>query len=408
MALRLRLFAGNVVFVVAAGLAGCSSPEGTPGPTGSSAVSGDEAGPGTQPPLSLVETLGGVDTAGYARATDPRSFVFPADHGPHEAFRTEWWYVTGNVTSTDGRDFGFQWTVFRNALAPGSPGGPSAWATHQAYMGHFALTDVATGRFVAEERFARGAAGLAGAEGEPLRVWIDDWQLEGSESGAATFPLRLRAGGEGVSVDLTLAEGKPRVLQGDAGLSSKGPEPGNASYYYAHTRMPVSGRVVVDGEPLEVDGLAWLDREWSTSALSEGLVGWDWFALQLDDGWDLMIYQLRKQDGTADVASDGVLIDPDGRRVPLAWGDDVFMDVTDTWSSSLDGTTYPSAWRIRVPAREWDVRVTPVVADQELRVSFRYWEGAVRVRGTGERGLEVAGRGYVELTGYSGSGAEGR
>jgi predicted secreted hydrolase len=292
-------------------------------------------------------------------------------------------------------------------------------------MGHFAVTDITSGSFRAFERFARGGAGLAGATNGPLRVWIEDWSLEsetpavtprpgtsvaaaadgsGPSGASAVFPLRLFADGEGTELQLELGAGKPLVLQGDRGLSQKGPEPGNASYYYAHTRMPASGRVVLDGDTLSVSGLAWLDREWSTSALSQGQVGWDWFALQLDDGWEMMVYQIRRDDGSADPLSDGVLIDPSGRRYPLAWGDEVRVEVTDRWSSPMDGASYPAGWRIRVPERGWDLTVAPAVRDQELRLAFRYWEGAVLIEGTGEGGEPVGGRGYVELTGYAGPG----
>jgi predicted secreted hydrolase len=360
---------------------------------------GTESGEALRARLSLVETLAGADTVGYRRALEPRAFDFPPDHGPHPDFRTEWWYVTGNLSSTSGRDFGFQLTIFRNALSPTSPESPSDWATNQAYMGHFTVTDVSGERFYAHERFARGAAGLAGAEGEPLRVWLEDWKLEATT--AATFPIRLEARDADVELRLELTEGKPVVLQGDRGLSQKGPEPGNASYYYAHTRLPASGTLVLDGDTLEVTGTAWLDREWSTSALSEGQVGWDWFALQLDDGWELMIYRLRRSDGSADRLSDGVLIDPDGARIPLDWGVDVTMTSTGTWTSPIDGVVYPSGWRIAVPGRGWDLTVEPRIPDQELDVSFRYWEGAVSVRGSGEGRAPVEGRGYVELTGYA-------
>lgn len=372
--------------------------------------------------LSLVSTLGGLDTVGYERATEVRAFVFPEDHGPHPGFRTEWWYVTGNLTSDEGRDFGFQFTIFRSALAPAEPGGPSAWATNQAYMGHFAVTDIDGDAFRAADLFARGSGGLAGAETTPLRVWIEDWVLESAGASSrpapgeapvrragdppATFPLRLAAEGDDFSVDLQLSAGKPIVLQGDGGLSQKGPEPGNASYYYALTRMPAEGRVVFEGEGHQVTGLAWLDREWSTSALSDGQVGWDWFALQLDDGWEMMVYQLRREGGTSDPLSDGVLIDPDGRRIPLEWGSEVQVEPTGTWRSPEDGAEYPSGWRIQLPARGWDLTVEPVVDDQELRLAFRYWEGSVAVEGSGEGGAPVSGRGYVELTGYAGFGTQ--
>ncbi len=356
--------------------------------------------------LSLVETLGGADTVGYARADTARDFDFPRDHGPHPDFRTEWWYVTGNVSADDGRAYGFQFTIFRSALSPDAGEAESAWATNQAYMGHLALTDVEAERFRAEERFARGVPWLAGAEATPFRVYLEDWSLAAVDPGAGTAPFPMRLSGEidGARLDLTMEAGKPLVLQGEQGLSQKGPEPGNASYYYAHTRMPTAGWLVVESDSVAVEGLAWLDREWSTSALSPGQVGWDWFALQLDDGWEMMVYQLRREDGSADALSDGVLIDPTGQRVPLEWGRDVEVTVTEEWASPVDGVLYPAGWRIRVPDRGWDLAVTPVIADQELRLAFRYWEGAVRVVGQGEAGVEVEGRGYVELTGYAEAG----
>ena len=370
-----------------------------------SACSGEDRLPRAR--LSLEETLGGADTLGYARAVEPRDFVFPADHGPHPGFRNEWWYVTGNVQADDGREVGFQFTIFRSALAPEPAGGQeagagegSAWATSQAYMGHFAVTDVAGRRFHAGERFARGAVGLSGARAEPFRVWIEGWSLEALNADAV-FPLRLRASDGEVAVDLVLDAGKPHVLQGDRGLSQKGPEPGNASYYYSHTRMPTRGTVVLGADTLRTTGLSWLDREWSTSALSDGQVGWDWFALQLDNGWDLMVYQLRMADGSAHPLSDGVLVDPSGAKRDLAWGSDISVTPTGTWTSPLDGSVYPSGWRIAIPAQGWALDVTPVFPGQELDLAFRYWEGAVRVAGTAAA-APASGRGYVELTGYAG------
>ncbi len=338
---------------------------------------------------------------GYARAVEPRSFVFPDDHGAHPAFRTEWWYVTGNVSAPDGRDFGFQFTVFRSSLAPTPPDLASAWATNQAYMAHLAVTDADGRRFRAFERFARGSVGLAGVHADPFRVWLEDWSLSGPPAGGDFFPLQLQAGQDGVALDLSFSAGKGRVLQGRDGLSQKGPEPGNASYYYSHSRMPTSGTVAFGADTVQVTGAAWLDREWSTSSLSAGQVGWDWFALQMDDGWDLMVYQLRNADGSAHSLSDGVLIDPAGGRHPLAWGRDIQVTPTGQWISPRDGSVYPSGWTIAIPGRNWAVDVTPVLADQELDLAFRYWEGAVRVSGQIDGG-PASGRGYVELTGYAG------
>jgi predicted secreted hydrolase len=351
--------------------------------------------------LSLVATLGGADTAGYARAIRPRAFRFPEDHGPHPSFRTEWWYVTGNLADEEGRHVGFQLTFFRSALAPEPPDSPSSWATNQAWMAHLAVTDTDRGGFHAFERFARGAGGLAGARATPLRVWLEDWALEGVGRDAA-FPMRLRASEGEVALDLVLEAGKPAVLQGDAGLSRKGPEPGNASYYYSQTRMPARGTVILRGDTLAVGGAAWMDREWSTSVLSEGQVGWDWFALQLDDGSELMLYALRMGDGSSHPLSEGVLVDAGGAKRRLTWGSDVVVERRGTWISPRSGARYPSGWRIRLPERGWNLEVTPVLEDQELDLAFRYWEGAVRVTSLGE-GPPTTGRGYVELTGYGGT-----
>lgn len=350
------------------------------------------------PPLSLAGTLGGADTAGYARALEPRPFDFPADHGPHPDFRSEWWYVTGNLDAESGRRFGFQLTLFRSALSPAPREGSSAWGTRQAYMAHFALADVEGGTFHAFERFARGALGLAGASADPFRVWLEDWSLSGPAEGGGPFPMTLRAAEGDVAVELLLERGKPPVLQGDRGLSRKGPEAGNASYYYSFTRMPASGRVVLGADTVRASGAAWLDREWSTSALSEGQVGWDWFALQLDGDRELMVYRLRRADGTAHPLSEGVLVDPAGGSRRLSWGSDVTVEETGRWTSPRTGARYPSGWRIGVPSEGWRLDVEPVLAGQELDLTFRYWEGAVRVGGSGPQG-----RGYVELTGYGGA-----
>jgi len=356
---------------------------------------------GARARLTLIETLGGADTVGYARAREPRPFTFPLDHGAHPDFRNEWWYVTGNLTDGAGRRVGFQLTLFRSALAPAAPSTASAWATNQAWMGHFAVTDEEGGRFRSFQRFARGAVGLAGARADPLDVRVEDWSLEGSGPGA-TWPVRLRAADGDVAVDLVLERGKPPVRQGEDGLSRKGPEPGNASYYYSFTRMPTRGRVVLGADTLQVTGASWLDREWSTSALPAGVVGWDWFALQLGNGWDLMVYALRRADGSAHALSSGVLVDPSGVKRPLAYGTDITVTPTDTWTSPVDGSVYPSGWLVELPGRGWRLDVLPVLKNQELDLAFRYWEGAVVVSGSDGRG-GLGGRGYVELTGYAGA-----
>ncbi|HRZ22984.1 MAG TPA: lipocalin-like domain-containing protein [Candidatus Contendobacter sp.] len=346
--------------------------------------------------VAVSSALGGADSAGYQRAYAPRPFQFPADHGPHPEFRNEWWYVTGNLADNAGRSFGYQLTIFRIALSPTAPPADSSWRVNQVYMGHFALTDVANNRHYHFERFSRGALGLAGAQATPFRVWLEDWALTGGESDL--FPLRLRAREGAIALDLTLDAGKPAVLQGDQGLSQKSAEPGNASYYYSHTRMPTQGTVSVAGQSFTVSGASWLDREWSTSALGPDQSGWDWFALQLDDGRDLMFYRLRRKDGGMDSFSKGILVEPGG-QTQLLRGNDVELQPLGQWVSPHTSDRYPSGWRLRLPAEHLDLTVTPKVADQEMRLTVRYWEGAVAVSGQA-RDRPVTGQGYLEMTRY--------
>ena len=349
------------------------------------------------PESRLSELLSGNGDAGFEKAVEPREFIFPGDHGPHPRFRNEWWYVTGNLDGDDGRRFGFELTVFRFALAPSLPEARSEWRSNQVYIAHFAVTDADRERFFAAERFSRGALGLAGAQASPFRVWIEDWEIAAAGTGMPER-WRLRASDPGFSLDLELAAAKPPVLNGDAGLSQKSAEPGNASYYYSITRWPTEGLLRLGNDEFRVSGLSWLDREWSTSALGADQLGWDWFALQLSDGSDLMFYNLRKLDGSQDEHSAGTWIDADGTSLHLE-RDDVVIKVTETWESP-EGGVYPSAWTLRAPGQGLDLRVRPVMADQELFTTVRYWEGAVDVEGE-RRGKRIDGRGYVELTGYA-------
>lgn len=308
--------------------------------------------------LSAADVLGGADTVGYRRADSPRTFSFPEDHGPHTGFRTEWWYFTGNLEAEDGRAFGYQLTFFRSALTADPPERASAWGTGAAWMAHFALADVRAERFHHFERLARDAVGLAGAETEPWRVWVEGWRAESAHgpaevtpgsgcarppsadgAGAPTrvFPVRLRAAEGEIALDLVLERGKPPVLQGERGLSRKGPDPGNASYYYSLTRMPSAGEIRVGGDTFQVRGNSWMDREWSTSALGGDLEGWDWFALQLDDGRELVYYRLRREDGRVSPFSAGKLIAASGTARTLGPAD-LTLEVLDWWASPADGT----------------------------------------------------------------------
>lgn len=359
---------------------------------------------GLRAELSLAEALGGGETTagegsgGFARALGPRVFAFPADHGPHPEYRTEWWYYTGNLDTAAGRHFGFQLTFFRTALRARPRAQPSAWGATQVYMAHFALTDVGGRRFHAVDRVSREALGLAGATASPFRVWVEDWTAEGQ--GGAGPTMRLRAAQDEVAIDLVVESGKPAVLHGENGFSRKSAEPGNASYYYSLSRMTTRGTIRLGGERHAVTGLSWMDREWSTSALGHDQVGWDWFALQLGDGREVMVYQLRRRDGSVDPASRGTIVRADGGSRGLL-PEAIEIEVRGHWASPRDGTRYPARWRLRIPSEGLDLEVTPHLADQELNLGVRYWEGAVRVGGVA-RGARVDGHGYVELTGYAG------
>jgi predicted secreted hydrolase len=352
-------------------------------------------------PLSpgSAQAAGESGATGFSRAEPGYTFVFPSDFGPHPDYQTEWWYYTGNLDTADGRHIGYQLTFFRRALQPAAErqARASSWATEQIYMAHFALTDVAGRRFSSFERFSRGAAGLAGAQAAPFAVWLDDWSV--SETSAGT--RRLRAAHEGIAIDLTLELSKPAVLQGIDGYSQKGSDAGNASYYYSLSRMKSRGTVSVGGENMAVGGLSWMDHEWSTSALASNQVGWDWFALQLDDGSDIMLYHVRTDDGGIDPLSSGTLIAADGssRRLDIS---EFSVNSDATWRSPHSGASYPARWQIAIPSAGLSLAIEPYTPDQELNLSFVYWEGAVRITGN-VGGRAVAGHGYVELTGYASS-----
>ncbi|NLE53042.1 MAG: carotenoid 1,2-hydratase [Chloroflexi bacterium] len=331
----------------------------------------------------------------FARAVEPREWSFPADHGAHPEYQTEWWYYTGNLATRDGRRFGYQFTIFRRALAPDEMASDSEWRSNQAFMAHFTVTDVSGEVFYQAQRFSRGAANLAGAEGEPrYRVWLDDWAVEARDDAAVSTTLRARS--PEVAIDLALEQVKPPALQGDGGLSPKSNEPGNASYYYSLSRLETSGTISVGETAYPVEGLSWMDHEFSTSALGANAQGWDWFGLHLDDGRDLMLGQIRLQDGGVEPAFGGLLIEPDGsaRYLPSSSFE---IEATDWWTSPHTNAIYPARWTIRVTPDEgvpFTLALEPLLADQELREGIVYWEGAVRITG------DANGYGYAELTGY--------
>jgi len=335
----------------------------------------------------------------FARALGPVEFRFPLDHGPHKEYATEWWYYTGNLTGEDGGEYGYQLTFFRSALAPGESDRQSDFAAQQLYMAHFAVTSGPARRHLSFDRFSRGAAGVAGATGSPeYSVWLDDWRAQQTRPGR----MRLLAAAEGedgpVSIDLTLTETRPFLLHGEDGYSRKGPEAGNANHDYSRARMDTTGHVVFGGSQDSVSGFSWMDHEFGTSALSEDAVGWDWFAVTLDNGVVLMFAEIRTSSGTTQDIFEGTLSFPDGRQLPIA-SSELELTATGSWTSPDTGIVYPSGWRAVFHQHQIDLTIEPLIEDQEMDVAFTYYEGATTVHGV-MRGQPVTGRGYVELTGY--------
>src|SRR5467141_4152054 len=236
----------------------------------------------------------GMSGEGFAPVVPGRMLTFPADHGPHPEYRIEWWYVTANLKDPSGASYGAQWTLFRQAMAPGAQ--QEGWANQQIWMGHAAVTRADTHRY--SEAFARGGVGQAGVETRPFRSWIDSWEMRGSDRMRedTIAPLELNASGTDFSYTLRLDADRPLVLQGDAGYSKKS-ERGQASYYFSQPYFKAAGSITIDDKPVEVTGQAWMDREWSSQPLASDQTGWDWFSLHLNESEKLMLFRLRQKDG---------------------------------------------------------------------------------------------------------------
>lgn len=335
-----------------------------------------------------TETYG---AEGFAKAYEVIPISFPEDLGPHFDYKLEWWYYTGNLADVAGNRYGFQLTFFRQGITPGQPDRQSEWASNQIYFAHFTITDATGQTFNFYEKFSRGNPGLAGAQSSPYYVWIDDWYAKELESGQ----VQLKAQADGVALDLALNQTKPATLQGDQGLSAKSTEPGNASYYYSLTNNKAAGTITTPRGTFNVTGKVWKDHEWSTSALGPNAVGWDWFSLQLDDNREIMLGKIRNKDGSFDgQLYGGSITQADGSKRGLT-GADVQIETLDYWQSPHTEATYPAQWKLTIPDEGIDVLITPLLNDQELRVSTKYWEGAVKAEGAQN------GYGYIELTGYT-------
>jgi predicted secreted hydrolase len=345
------------------------------------------------------------DTKGYLSVIGPCDLEFPKDHASHSGYRTEWWYYTGNLQSEAGNRYGFQLTFFRRRIIPLEsekkwPVPASAWRTSQIYLAHAAISDIHGKRHFFAQRSGRGIPGIAGEfyDNDIVRIFLKKWS---TRIGSKVHQLKVTS--EQFSFDLNLTPVKPPVFHGKRGYSRKGSTLERASCYYSLTRLETKGQMTLAGKTFAVNGLSWMDHEFSTAPLEPGLVGWDWFSLQLSDNTEIMIYLLRQTDGKLNPASSGTYIRSNGRTRHLSTHD-LEVTVTDTWNSPNSKAVYPARWRLRMPSPAVDLVITPNLADQEMRTrestGVTYWEGSVSVRGAKE-GRRVNGQGYVELTGYA-------
>ncbi|MFA7647204.1 MAG: carotenoid 1,2-hydratase [Phenylobacterium sp.] len=379
-----RLALALAMFVLAA----CGERASAPQQAGAQATPALPSAVGGGPAPAEAPTAG---DDGFAPVVPGRPLSFPAVHGAHPAFRTEWWYVTGWLEDEQGRPLGFQVTFFRSRTGA-DPANPSRFSPQQILFAHAAVSDPQEGRLIHDQRTARAGFGLAEAKVGDADVVIDDWRLRRDADGT----IRTRTGGEAFALDLTLAPTQPVLPQGEAGFSRKGPLPSQASWYYSLPQLKVSGTLTRGRRAQAVTGTAWLDREWSSTLLDPAAVGWDWTGLNLPDGGALMAFQVRDAEGRA-LWAGGSLRGADGSLVRFASGDVRFTALR-RWRSPRTGGDYPVSQEVavRTPAGERRWRLSPLMDDQELdsRASGGpiYWEGAVSA--------PDGARGYLELTGY--------
>ena len=345
------------------------------------------------------------DQNGFLTVTGPCNLKFPKDHGSHAGHRTEWWYYSGNLQSNSGAKYGYQLTFFRSQIsAPGAerkwPEPYSAWRTRHVYAGHAAISDVSRKKHLQSELLVRGSLGMADVsqKADSTTIFVKNWSAQIS-------PARhlLKAVTDHFSFELNLLPAKPPVLHGQAGYTRKGSAPERASCYYSFSRMRTEGALTIDGTTIRLNGLSWMDHEFSSASPEPGIVGWDWFSLQLSDQTEIMVYLLRKQGGQLHSASSGSFIDKFGKRRHLT-NDDIRVDILDSWKSPRSKAVYPARWRLMIFPLSMELTITPNLSDQEMQTQastgVTYWEGSVSVNGSAGK-QPLKGAGYVELTGYA-------
>lgn len=315
-------------------------------------------------------------------------YEFPRDHGTHNEYKTEWWYYTGHLRADDGHRYGFELTFFRVGVDPEEQ--TNAWELRNLALAHFAITDIDGRDFRYYEKLNRVSPFTANASAEKLELFNEGWRAITLPDGS--WRIRAQAGKD--ALDLVLRTRKPPAIHGEHGVSVKSAGiGGSASHYYSMTRLEASG--TINGR--KGTGLVWMDHEFGSSQLTQEQRGWDWFSIQLDDATELMLYIIRRSDGTPDVTSSGSLIARDGRVMHLT-RDQLAVRATGSWKSSKSGATYPMGWRVEVPSQHIALNLDPLLKEQELltkgSTGVTYWEGAVSVSGSAK------GEGYVEMTGY--------
>jgi len=336
----------------------------------------------------------------YRMALPNYRFEFPRDHFNHPEFQTEWWYYTGNLRTAQGRRFGFELTFFRRAVdrQPAA----TVWDLKDVWMAHLALSDIEGHRFLHTERFNRSGPGVAGADLKQGRVWNGNWQaqwtFDPAVAGGATQNLQAIA--DRFSFELSLKSEKPPVIHGKNGVSQKSEGAGRASHYISFTRLTTTGAIVLEGKRFSVEGSSWMDHEFFSHQLEPTQSGWDWFSLQLDDRSELMLFRLRRTDGSLDPYSAGTYVDPQGHAKHLAAGD-FTLAPGKTWTSAATGGSYPVEWVVKIPSMGFKAAVRTPMAQQEITGSTTYWEGAIDVDAT-ENDRRLSGVGYLEMTGYAG------
>jgi len=335
--------------------------------------------------------------AQYRTALPGYHYEFPRDHFNHPDFQTEWWYYTGNLKSADGRSFGFELTFFRRAVSR-DPANAGAWEVQDLYLAHLALSDLDGGKFYHAERTNRSGPGIAGVN-QPLgRIWNGNWQIQwhGNDQQLDAIDPRFQ-------LYFALHSEKPPIIHGENGVSQKADGPGRASHYISLTRLATSGSIDLGTKKLEVTGISWMDHEFFTHQLNSNQTGWDWLSLQLDDHTELMLFHLRRKDGSIDSYSAGTYVDANGKTTHLQSSDFKLEPVGEKWLSAVTGASYPIRWKISIPELGLELEAKTPLASQELTgnstLSPNYWEGAIILTGT-RKAQPLSGAGYLEMTGY--------